>query len=182
MSLRDQLPPRIVLGISAVLLVVLMILTTLPVESSTWQWMPAAKRKPVDLGTRLMGINVKDLDLSEVRNKVVFINFWATWCGPCRKEMPSMVRLHEEFSDSGLMIVAVTNEPKDTVEPFLKKNPYPFAVVSDDRAALMRRFRIRTFPTTLIVDRKGRLAYQHIGSNDWSEESLLEAFRRLLAE
>ena len=110
---------------------------------------------------------LKDLDghawtLSQLRGKLVLVNFWATWCPPCRKEMPDLDALYARFKQRGLVILAISDEPAEKVRPFISEHQYKFPVLLDSGRAVTQLFRVEGIPKTFIFDRQGKLAAQSI--------------------
>lgn len=108
---------------------------------------------------------LKDLDgrswtLSELKGKVVVVNFWATWCPPCRKEMPDLEALYAEFKSEGLVILAVSDEPRATVEKFVAANMYSFPVLLDSDRKVGGAFKVSSIPKSFVYDRQGKLVAQ----------------------
>jgi thiol-disulfide isomerase/thioredoxin len=138
-------------------------------------------------------IDQKPVKLSELRGRVVLLDFWATWCGPCRMTMPKLKTLHERFKKDGLVVVGLTQffgragrtvvTPAEELE-FLRaykkelKLPYAFAVADDARNDL--RYGVRVIPTAFVLDRRGRVRHISIGASD--DDSLAEVIKKLLAE
>lgn len=100
--------------------------------------------------------------LKDMRGKVVLVNFWATWCPPCRKEMPSLERLYQRFSGHGLVILAISEEDPDKVRPFIGKMNITFPVLLDPGRKVNDLFQVEGIPKTFIYDREGKLAAQSI--------------------
>jgi thiol-disulfide isomerase/thioredoxin len=101
--------------------------------------------------------------LSDYAGRVVLINYWATWCLPCRAEMPLLQQYAERYSDD-LVILAINNgEPADEVEAFIRELDLTLPVLLDPEETVTQLYRIRGFPTTLFIDRDGKIRYQHIG-------------------
>ncbi len=121
---------------------------------------------PVPIGKPAPDIEVttlegKDVKLSSLRGHPVLIDFWATWCGPCREGLPITNKMHEEFSKKGLVVLAVSDEDKDTVAKFINENKYTFQTCLDANAAAAKVYKVTGIPTTVVVDAKGNLvAYQ----------------------
>jgi len=109
------------------------------------------------------------VSLSQFRGKVVILNFWATWCPPCREEMPSMEQLHRDFENKGLVMLAVNVEAngKEVVTDFLKKTPYSFPILLDGSQAVQNSYGVFRFPESFIIDRNGIVVEKIIGARDW---------------
>lgn len=108
--------------------------------------------------------------LSELKDRTVLLNFWASWCGPCRRELPSIVKLHEEFKDKGLVILGVNDEDKGTAKSFAGKMGLTFPTIDDSRQKLHRDYRVNSIPTIFLIDREGKIVRFLKGSRD--EDSL----------
>jgi peroxiredoxin len=120
------------------------------------------ERVQQEYGFTLTGLDGKTYSLESLKGRVVLLNFWATWCPPCRKEMPDMEKLHREFANKGLTVLAVSDEDRETVEKFLATNPYSFPILLDPGRKVNSAFLIEGIPKTFIFDREGRLAAQAI--------------------
>ncbi len=130
---------------------------------------------------------VKTLDgrtfrLSEHRGRVVFINFWATWCPPCREEMPAMERLFQRSQKDGLVMLAVSvdADPK-VITPFLEEQRFTFAIGLDPKMDLANAYGVRALPATFIVDPRGYLAAVALGPREWdntASQALVQGLRR----
>lgn len=130
----------------------------------------------------LENINGDKESLSDYQGKVVFLNFWATWCGPCRLEMPSMQKLYDEFKDDGLEIVAVNlGERQKTVVKFLEKNELSFPVLLDETNMVAGIYGARSIPTTYIIDRNGNILSMTVGTREWYTEETRALFADILA-
>jgi thiol-disulfide isomerase/thioredoxin len=107
----------------------------------------------------------KTVELKKLQGKVVFVNFWATWCGPCRREIPGMVKMYDKYKAKGFEIVgiALDNGGWEDVSPWLAKNPITYPIVLGDRPLTEQWGGIPSIPTTFIVDRKGNITAKHIG-------------------
>jgi peroxiredoxin len=123
------------------------------------------------------------VSLASLRGKVVFLNFWATWCAPCRDEMPSMQSLHDEFNGRGdfvMLAVSQDERGRDAVKPFIEKNGFRFQVLLDPEGRLADSYGLRGVPETFIIDRAGRIVARHMGAYDWARPDVKEALRRML--
>ena len=118
--------------------------------------------------------------LSKHRGKVVFINFWATWCPPCRDEMPAMERLFRRSQKDGLVMLAVSvdADPK-VVAQFLKEQPFTFTVGLDPKMKLADTYGVRALPASFIVDRQGHLAGLALGPRSWDDSAAQALVERL---
>ncbi len=147
-------------------------------------WIPAAERPHLDLSGSLSTLDGKRVPLQELKGKALLINAWATWCGPCRLEMPYLADLHRRLSKEGLAIAAVSWEEPGAVRTFLEETgaDYPFLLLSDPDRILQGRFQVTGLPTTLIVDARGRLALHHVGMYVWNSPEIVSRIRHLLAE
>jgi peroxiredoxin len=107
--------------------------------------------------------------LSQFRGKVVVLNFWATWCPPCREEMPSMERLHRDLESKGLVMLAVNVEEngKKAVSQFLQKTPYSFPILLDSESDAQNAYGVFRFPESYIIDRNGVVVEKIIGGRNW---------------
>jgi peroxiredoxin len=104
----------------------------------------------------------KTWTLKEQRGKVVLLNFWATWCPPCRKEMPDLEMLYREFKDQGLVILAISDEDADKVAPFIAQQKVTYPILLDPGRKVNELFQIEGIPKTFVYDRNGKLVAQSI--------------------
>jgi thiol-disulfide isomerase/thioredoxin len=136
---------------------------------------------PPDFSASRMDADQGSITLGELKGKVVFLNFWATWCGPCRAEMPSMEVLYQRFKESGLEIVAVNyRENRKTVDTFTEQFNLSFPVTLDPAGRINGLYGIEAFPTTFIIDREGKIVTRVVGSLNWNTPELFVAFETLL--
>lgn len=122
---------------------------------------------------------LKDIDgnehrLSNYRGKVVLVNFWATWCPPCRDEMPSMDRAYKKFKKAGMVILAIDiGEDEDDIFKFTADYPVSFPLLMDKDSSVIRQWAVTALPTTYIVDPAGRLFYRAVGGREWDDDALI---------
>jgi peroxiredoxin len=104
--------------------------------------------------------------LADLREDVVLLNVWATWCPPCRDEIPALQALHETYSDRGLQIVGVSvdaQHDRDNIRPFADGYGVTYTLWHDPADEIRTRFRVIGVPTTLLIDREGRIVWRHVG-------------------
>jgi peroxiredoxin/outer membrane lipoprotein-sorting protein len=122
----------------------------------------------------LSDLDGKPVKLSSLRGKVVLLDFWATWCGPCRIEMPSIQKLHREFKTRGLIVLGINyGEEEAKVRPYLIKNGYDFRILLDRQQAVGQRYQVSGIPALFIIDRAGTIRSHFVGVRD--EDTLREA-------
>ena len=124
----------------------------------------------------------RPLKLSEFKGKVVFLNFWATWCKPCEEEMPSMERLHQRFKDKGLVVLALSEDADGAtvVAPYLKKRNLTFPVGLDPKMSVAGLYGVWAIPSTFIIDKKGNRALFANGPREWDGPHAQALFQSLL--
>ncbi|MDR2159684.1 MAG: TlpA family protein disulfide reductase [Treponema sp.] len=123
----------------------------------------------------------KDQRLSGYRGKVVFLNFWATWCPPCRAEMPSMETLYQRYRGRDLEFLAVDiQESRDEVADFLKEQNLSFPAGLDSTGQIASLYGIRGIPTTFIIDKEGSIIAAIVGGREWDTPAVFAAFDLLL--
>jgi len=133
--------------------------------------------------------SLRDLDgrvhrLSDYRGKVVFLNLWATWCPPCREEMPSMEHLHQRLRGQDFVMLAVSEDEAGVtaVQPFAREMGLTFPILLDARGTLPARYGVTGFPETFLIDRSGRVVHHVIGPEDWDSESVDRFLLQLLQQ
>jgi thiol-disulfide isomerase/thioredoxin len=134
---------------------------------------------------KLKDLDGKTLDLAQLKGKVVLINFWATWCPPCRREMPSMERLSQAFKGQPLVVLAVdVGEDPDTIEAFNSQlDTVPtFPILLDTRSRTMQSWKVAGLPTTFLVDKRGRIVASAIGGREFDHPEMVQAIRGLLGK
>jgi peroxiredoxin len=124
----------------------------------------------------------REMRLSDFRGKVVFLNFWATWCEPCREEMPAMEHLHRTYKDRGLVVLAVSldSQGASVVRPFVKQLKLTFPIGLDPRMAIRERYGVWAVPSTFIVDRAGKRVLFANGAREWDGKVAHTLFQSLL--
>ena len=119
--------------------------------------------------------------LSSLKGKVVFLNFWATWCGPCRAEMPSMESLYNSYKEKGLEILAVNcSEGQRDVLAFMNSNKLSFPALLDSDGKVSAMYGIQAIPTTYLIDRENKIIGRIVGSIDWDTPEIRAVLDLLL--
>lgn len=108
--------------------------------------------------------------LSDKQEKVVLLNFWASWCGPCVGEMPALQKLYEDYGDELEILAVNTAEDKDTVDAFMADSQYTFPIAYDENGEISRKYPTDGIPYTLIIDKDGKVASIFLGSNGADEQ------------
>jgi peroxiredoxin len=134
---------------------------------------------PVDF--TLLDIDGQKFTLSDFEGKIVFLNFWTTWCPECRIEMPSMEKLHTKLKGKDFAMIAVNlQEPVLQVKTFLKKHPLTFTILLDSKGKIGSQFGIRAVPTTFILDKNCRIIGKALGSRPWDSKDSIDLFKHLI--
>ncbi len=138
---------------------------------------PAPQFSLQDLGGR-------QIELSDFRGKVVLLNFWATWCAPCRREIPSLERLYLMRKDEGFEIVAVNTERASAskVASFVEEYGMSFPILLNPQGDVGSRYRVRAIPTSFLLDKKGVIRWQIVGGREWESSYVLDRIDQLLTE
>jgi peroxiredoxin len=120
--------------------------------------------------------------LSDFRGKVVFLNVWATWCPPCRMEMPSMETLYRRLKGRDFVMLAVSQDEDGSasVQPYVEQAGLTFPVLVDPKGVVSRQFGVTGYPETFVIDRQGRVIEHTIGPENWETEQSYRYFVRLL--
>ena len=188
-KLRARMNPKgvLIVGIPVLLLCIVSRCFSIPSSSPETDgtlWAPASERPSVDLSGFLTTLEGKKVALEDLRNKALLLNVWATWCAPCRIEMPWLAELHENLSEEGLTIVAISGEDATAVQAYLDETDvdHPFPLLLDTDSILAERFGVHGLPTTIVIDPEGRLALRHVGIYSWNSPKVVRGLRQLMGE
>lgn len=157
-----------------------------PIDEETARILSAMDVMPLEeavssVAFALPSLHGETVRLADHLGKVIFLNFWATWCPPCREEMPSMQTLYDELAPEGFEIIAVNVlEPESTVEAFIDEFGYTYPVLLDADGGVMGQYGVRAYPTTYVIDREGYVIGVRPGGYDWGSPAVVGAFRELL--
>jgi thiol-disulfide isomerase/thioredoxin len=125
----------------------------------------------------------KAVNLEQFKGQVVMINFWASWCGPCRTEMPILEKLHAKYKPMGFTMVGINVEPDPKLAvDWLKSTPVSFPILLDTKSEVSKLYQVAGMPSTVIVDRKGNLRWLHRGYKAGDENEYLNQIRALVRE
>ena len=130
----------------------------------------------------LKSLNGEEVSLSQHRGKYVLVNFWATWCGPCKMEMPSLETLYQRFKSKNFSLLAISNDMfgAKIVEPFIKAHGLSFPILLDQQLQASNKFGVVSLPTTFMIDPKGNIIGELRGAEDWASPDNLLYFENLL--
>ena len=126
------------------------------------------------------GSNIK---LSELRGQVVMVNFWASWCGPCRQEMPLLEQLYQRYQPMGFTLLGVNvEEDSAAANKVLKEIPVSFPILYDNQNSVSENYQVRAMPSTFLIDRDGNIRYLHKGYQPGYEQDYQQQIRELVRE
>ncbi len=130
----------------------------------------------------LQDLNGKKFSLNQFKGKVIFINFWATWCGPCKEEMPSMEVLHQQFKGKNFVLLAVSVDygGQQLVKEFINKYQYTFPVLIDPKCKTLDLFQVKGIPATFLIDKNWKLLGKAIGPKDWRSPEVASLINLLI--
>lgn len=125
----------------------------------------------------------REIHLSDFKGKVVFLNFWATWCPPCREEIPSMMKLNQAMAGKPFEMLAVSIDEggKDAVENYFKKSGLMLPALLDTDNAISKRYGTTGVPETFILDKKGVILKKIVGGMDWSDPQVIAYFNEIIS-
>lgn len=163
----------------------LMVVILAAIGVAAWYGLPGTQPR-AEVGEAAMDFQLPDLagNLHGLpKDGVVLLNFWATWCPPCRKEMPSMAALHRKFAAQGLKIIAVSvDRDVSSLAGFVREKRLPFLVLHDADSRVSRAYGVFRYPESFLIDRKGRIRRHVIGALDWMAPEVVREIEGMLGE
>ncbi len=141
-------------------------------------------RSADDMDFTLPDLSGNATRLSDFKGNVVLLNFFATWCLPCREEMPTLEKLFQTYKHKDFVVLGIASDTKgkEVVEPFVKEYNVTFPVVLDTESVVSRQYHVRGIPTIYLLDRQGKIAGTYVGGADWNSEEAHALIEQLLQE
>jgi len=131
----------------------------------------------------LENLDGTNLRLTELRGQVVLVNFWASWCGPCRQEMPVLDRLHQRYNDAGFTVLGINVEGEAaSARAIVAKSGVTFPILVDAEQKISKLYDLKAMPSTVILDRDGKIRFVHRGFKPGDEEKYVEIVKLLIRE
>ncbi len=151
------------------------LLTALPASGGA----PSGPAPPFTLAAK----GGSTLSLAQYKGQVVMLNFWASWCGPCRQEMPLLENIYKKYNKMGFTLIGVNVEPDSkAADDWLKQTPVSFPVIYDKESQVSKAYDVSGMPSTVIIDRKGNIRELHRGYKPGDENGYLDVIRTLVRE
>jgi len=124
-----------------------------------------------------------NLKISDLKGDVVYVDFWATWCPPCRQSFPWMEEMYQRYSDLGFKVVAISLDNKrEVIDQFLKTMKVNFTIAHDPSGESANEFKVKGMPSSYLIDRKGNIHMTHLGFNDRDKEKLESEIKNLISQ
>ena len=134
-------------------------------------------------GFTLQSRDGKAVTLGQFKGDVVMINFWASWCGPCRQEMPLLDNIYKQYKDMGFTLLGVNVEPSShDANAWLMKTPVSYPILYDTKSQVSQLYHVQAMPTTVIIDRKGIVRFVHNGYLPGDENQYTNSIRALIVQ
>ncbi|MFS0782127.1 TlpA family protein disulfide reductase [Bacillus sp. 1P06AnD] len=145
-------------------------------EDLNQEKMPGLEKGMAAPNFTLKNLDGKEVQLSSLKGKNVIINFWATWCPPCKEEMPDLQKFYAEYGQN-VELLAINNDPYNDVKGFAGSYGITFPVLLEDKTHVSETYEIIAFPSTYFIDKKGNIAYKHIGQITY--EQLKKQYKKM---
>lgn len=130
----------------------------------------------------LKTLDNKPFKISDLKGEVVYVDFWATWCPPCRKSFPWMEEMHNKYSDLGFKVIAISLDNKrGVIDQFLNTMKTSFTIVHDPSGASAQKFKVKGMPSSYLIDRHGNIQVRHMGFNSKDKAKLEQQIKDLIA-
>ena len=163
--------PRLARGLAVALLAAMPVLAT------------TSSGPAPDFQLAVRGDASKSVSLSQFRGQVVMLNFWASWCGPCRQEMPLLESIYKKYNRLGFTLIGVNVEPdSNAANEWLKQTPVSFPILYDKDSKVSKMYDVAGMPSTVIIDRAGKVRVLHRGYKPGDENEYLDSIRTLVRE
>ena len=132
----------------------------------------------------LEDLNGDKVGIRQFKGKIILLNFWATWCAPCKEEMSGLEVLHQKFKEKDfvLLTISVDYGGVKSVHEFMNKHHYTFPVLLDPKCEALDLFKVKGIPTTIIIDKKGRMIGRAIGPRNWESPEVISLINLLIAK
>lgn len=143
------------------------------------------QRMWIALAALCLSINAMagELDFDQLKGKVVYVDFWASWCGPCRSSFPWMEDMHKKYAVQGLEIVAINlDQEPELAQKFLQEYPATFRIEYDSEGEIAEQFKVETMPTSFLIDRSGKARIKHKGFHANKVQGYEQEIQQLLGE
>lgn len=128
----------------------------------------------------LKDMNGKSVTLSSFKGRIVLLNFWATWCPPCKSEMPSFNKLYKQMKARGLEVITVSSDNSiNPVREYLLKNKFDFQMLWDEKRTVVKQYRVFSMPTTFLIDRNGIIVEKFMGEYEWTDQEIKKKIEKL---
>ena len=131
----------------------------------------------------LSSLEGRKIKLTDFRGKIVFINFWATWCVPCKTEMASMEKLYQRFKGTDFQMLAISvDKDISSIKPYLEKYNLTIPVLLDPGSLVKKKYKTVGLPETYVVDKRGIILHKAIGPRDWFTKTIIDVFEQLVSD
>lgn len=140
---------------------------------------PFPTQTEMDYNWRVRGLDGKEFDLGKTKGKVIFLNFWATWCPPCVAEMPSIQRLYDKIKTEGIDFICVSDESRTKVSKFVKEKGFTFPIYTliGEKPQV---FKTRGIPATFIISQDGQIVFKHVGGAKWDDKTSVDFIKKIM--